>query len=325
MPHLPNVALGLLHRQLGNITTEQLRRSGLSERQIRRLQTEGTLVHVGLCVLRVPAIPHTLESRAVQVSLQHPEGFVTSTTLGTIEGLRRMPAASQIQLCVPHGARCDVPNWVRLRQSRCVPGDHIRTLENGMRVASWERLAFDLAADLSVPDLSSVVEQLIQRGHTDLDRLIEVSEVLCVPRRPGSSTFLRMLVRRHPGSAAESHPELRVLDALRRRGVPVEPQERLVLPNGKAIRIDMAVPSVRWAVEVDVHPAHLDIEGTSRDKQRDRQLHLIDWQVERVTSVDLLHERRVVEELVALFHAREARCRLLTPSTAPAVAPGTER
>ena len=220
-----------------------------------------------------------------------------------------MPKVAQVQFSVPHGCRVDVPNWVRLRQSRLVLPEHVRTLSNGARVASWERLAFDLAADLGVADLSSVVEQLIQRGHTDLQRLIDISSVLATRHRPGSATFLSMLVRRHPGSAAESHPELRVLESLRRRGVPVVPQERLELPNGTTIRIDMAVPALRWAVEVDVHPDHLDVEGTSRDKQRDRQLHLIDWQIERVTAIDLLDERRVLDELESLFRARADRQR----------------
>lgn len=69
-------------------------------------------------------------------------------------------------------------------------------------------------------------------------------------------TFATTLLRRHGGPAADSHPELTVLNGLLRRGVPIEPQERLVVPNGHSIRIDMAVRALRWAVEVDVHPWH---------------------------------------------------------------------
>jgi hypothetical protein len=57
-------------------------------------------------------------------------------------------------------------------------------------------------------------------------------------------------------------------------------------------------------VEVDVHPDHLHLPGTARDKQRDRQLHLIGWQVERVTALDLLHPRGVLDELVELYRTR---------------------
>jgi very-short-patch-repair endonuclease len=105
--------------------------------------------------------------------------------------------------------------------------------------------------------------------------------------------------------AAESHPELVLGDALRARGLPVVPQlSGLRLPNGKVIRIDLAVPDVRWAIEIDIHPDHLFLEGTTKDKRRDRQCHLIGWQVERVTEVDFLDLSGLVEELVALYQVR---------------------
>ena len=78
----------------------------------------------------------------------------------------------------------------------------------------------------------------------------------------------------------------------------------LVLPNGLRIRIDLAVPDVRWAIEIDVHPDHILLEGTTRDKRRDRQCHLIGWQIERVTEVDLIDLPALVDELVALYRAR---------------------
>ena len=78
----------------------------------------------------------------------------------------------------------------------------------------------------------------------------------------------------------------------------------LVLPNGSRIRIDLAVPDVRWAIEIDVHPDHILLEGTTRDKRRDRQCHLIGWQIERVTEVDLIDLPALVDELVVLYRTR---------------------
>jgi len=179
-----------------------------------------------------------------------------------------------------------------------------------MVVASWPRLAFDLSADLSRLDLVSVIDQMVHERRTDMSELMETAALLCARGRAGSSRFARVLAERGGRAALESHPEVRVFDGLVRRGVPVVAQVRhLELPDGGRIRIDMAVEPIRWAVEVDVHPAHVELAGTTRDKRRDRQLHLIDWQVERVTPLDLLDIRRVLDELTSLYHARTAALR----------------
>jgi hypothetical protein len=178
-------------------------------------------------------------------------------------------------------------------------------LDNGMIIANWSRLLFDLAADLSPHSLSSVIEQSLHRGDCTMGDLGGIARRLCHPMRPGSELFARTLLARGARAPVESHPELMVLEGLLARGVPVVPQmSELTLPNGRRVRIDLAVPAVRWAVEVDVHPAHLSLLGTTNDKQRDRQLHLIDWQVEHVTELDLLDLPGLLDELVALYLAR---------------------
>ena len=300
-------ALVVLHRQLGAITSAQLRAAGVTARQRTRLLADGVLAPVGHYVYRVPGMPETLDARAVVLCLQHPQGFVTGPTGGGLVNLRRMPTASRLVFCMPHGSRFDGSNFVELRQSTVTPPDHARTLSNGIRIATFERLAFDLARDLTVANLSSVIEQMLQRKETSTEALGAIARQLCARGRAGSMTFATTLLRRHGGAAADSHPELKVLDGLLRRGVPVVPQERLLLKNGDSIRIDMAVPALRWAVEVDVHPGHLDLEGTTGDKRRDRLLHLVDWQIERVTALDMLDLPAVLDELVDLFHQRSRR------------------
>ncbi len=307
MGDLPGASLGILHRQLGVISAAQLRNTGVSDRSRRRLLATGVIEPAGRSVYRVPDIPLTFQSRLVMLSLQHRRGFITGPTAGGLVGLRRMPRASRVHFCVPHGLHVDVGNHVQLRQSNYIAPHHVRRLDNGIAIADWGRLAFDLSADLAHTDLASALEQMLQWQVVETTDLVDIARELCGRGRPGSRQFARVLVERHPGPAAESHPELRVLDGLRRCGVPVVPQVAgLQLPNGSSIRIDMAVPEVRWAVEVDVHPDHLDLVGTTRDKRRDRQLHLIGWQVERVTRLDLLDLRRTLDELVELYEVRRA-------------------
>jgi hypothetical protein len=310
---LSSSAIALIHQQLGSISCRQLTEQGVTRRARERLVNDGVLIATGHSVYRVPACPLTLEARIVALCLQHPMTFITGATGGGLEGLRRMPRASKVQLCSPHGLRLDVPNWVQLRQSNRIEPHHVRTLQNGIRIASLPRLAFDLGADLTPLDLLSVMEQMRHERGLAVDKLFTIAGELCGPRRPGSANFVKALFLTHGVSPVESDPELRVLRALRNRGIPVIPQvDDLELPNGQKIRIDMAVPAVRWAVEVDLHPTHFGVLGMSRDTQRDRQCHLIDWQVDRVSPLDYARFTQTIDELEQLYITRcEALARRL--------------
>jgi hypothetical protein len=305
MQGLTSSAVALLQQQLGSISCRQLTERGVTRRARERLIDDGVLVAVGHSVYRVPDSPATLDARIITLCLQHPRTFVTGATAGALESLRRMPRASQVQLSAPHGLRLDVPNWVRLRQSNRIEPHHIRTLPNGIRMASLPRLAFDLGTELRPIDLLSVMEQMRHERGVALADFFTTAGELCGPRRPGSSTFATALLLLHGGPPVESHPELKVLRGLQRRGVPVVPQVGgLVLPDGRRIRIDMAVPAVRWAVEVDLHPTHFGVLGTSTDHQRDRQCHLIDWQVDRVSPLDYARLDHTLDQLQELYAAR---------------------
>lgn len=310
MLNLTAAAMHTLQRQHHHISVTQLRATGVSRTTQLRLIGDGLLEHAGKSVLRVPGTPVTITTRLICLCLQHPGGFVTGPTGGWVVGLRRMPPISEIHFAIKHGTRLELPAGVRLRQTTKILEGHTRRLDNGIVVANWARLAFDLAADLPRLDLVSVIDQMLHEHHCGMTELGAVARQLCAHGRRGSELFANVLLSRGGRSPAESHPEVRVLEGLVARGVPVVPQvAHLELPNGTDIRIDMAVESVRWAVEVDVHPEHLGLRGTTRDKQRDRQLHLIDWQVERVTDLDLLDLKGLLDELAELYHRREAALR----------------
>ncbi len=310
MAHFTAEALHVLQRQKNIISFGQLNESGVSPRLRRRLIADGVLEHVGKTVVAVRGSARTLERRCIALCLQHPQGYVTGVTGGLLLGRRRMPRLSEICFGVPHGLHIDLSPGVRLRQTTVLPEAHRRRLDNGIVIASWPRLAFDLAADLPRLDLVSVIDQMIHDGHTDVDALAAMARLLCARGRAGSLRFAEVLLERGARAPLESHPEVVVFEGLRGRDVPVAAQVRhLALPNGRKVRIDMAVDAIRWAVEVDVHPAHVELSGTTRDKRRDRQLHLIDWQVERVTPLDLLDLHGLLDELAALYRARSTAIR----------------
>jgi hypothetical protein len=301
---LDHDVMALFAARHGMALASALSAAGLSRRSRQRLVEEGVLEVLYERVFHITSTPVTLEARCAALCLAYQRGFVTGPTAGRLLGLRRMPNGP-LHFAVPHGAHIGPHPGVLLRQTTSIPPGHVTTRKGGIRVASPARLAFDLGHDLSIIDHRSVVEQMIQEGFTSWPKLAQVGKQLCHPARPGSLRFSEILHSQLPGGAAESHPEVVVAEGLRRRGVPIELQVgQLSLPNGRSIRFDMAVPDRRWAVEIDVHPSHVRPVGISNDKRRDRWCHRIDWQVERVTEIDLLDVEGLCDELTDLFHLR---------------------
>ena len=307
MPQFSAVTLTLMQRQMGHITARQLAVGGIGKTARERLVKDGVLDRPHKCVYRVATRHPTFEQRLVALSLAHPSGFVTGPTLGSYRKLRRMPRASSIHFCVPHGLRIDEVDGLHLRQSTNIRPIDFCTLDNGMRVASWPRLLFDLASVLTKANLTSVIDQALRERYCSLDELAATAVRLCHPNRSGSELFMRTLTERGDRKPVESHPELVIMNGLLLRGVPVKPQHAdICLPNGKRIRVDLAVPAVRWGVEVDVHPSHGQPVGIVRDKQRDRQLHRVDWQIEHVSEEEFVDVESLLDELAALYRDRVA-------------------
>lgn len=307
-----------LHDHLCIITAEQLKRCGISKDARHRLIAAGILIRMHRGVYRLASQPLTLEVRCAALSAFLPDGYVTGPTGGKFYGLRRMPTTMTtppkeskekpveiISYAVPHGGWLDIPG-VKLRQTCRIDPTDVQDRTDGLRLASPWRLAFDLGADLTALDHDSVIEQILATNLCTMVTLADTANRLVHPARPGSREFVRALTSRVPGGPLESHAEVRVAKALYERGIPIVAQTTwLDLPNGRRVRLDMSVPDVRWGVEVDIHPDHF-LQHGSADRRRDRQCHLIGWQVDRVTAIDMIDFDGMIDELVELYHARVA-------------------
>ncbi|MBI4934548.1 MAG: hypothetical protein HY828_11760 [Actinobacteria bacterium] len=289
----------------GMATAAMLTTAGMGRRARAMAVDDGLLEVWYERVFRIRSSPVTVEARCAALCLGFRQGYITGPTGGRLSGLRRMPASPLVHFAVPHGSHIGPFDGVELRQTTKIERIHVVTRGDGIRVAAPPRLAFDLAADLSPLDHRSVIEQMLKERRTSMSTLAKVGKDLVHPARPGSARFVATLMSRAPGGAAESYPEVQIAEGLQRRGVPITLQAgELIAPGARPIRFDMSVQSVRWAVEVDVHPEHLSLPGTSSDKRRDRACHRIDWQVERVTELELLDVEGICDELAENYRLR---------------------
>lgn len=306
MNDLTVAALDAFATHHGVASNRMLLDAGVGRHRRERLVAEGLIVPAGERVYRLAGTPRTLAQRCAELCLAYRSTFITGTTAGQLMAIRRTGKASEIQLAAPHGKNIGPLVGVHLRQTTKVAPWHVVTRPDGIVIASPARLAFDLSIELSPSDHASAVEQLVAEHGLTPEQLRRVGGELVHPVRKGSREFVAMLENRLGGGPAESHGEVLIARGLRLRGVPVVAQYPVVLPGGARIRFDLAVPAVKWAVEVDGFRSHFEPAGGASDRRRDRRSHAIGWQVERVSPVDLADVDGTCDELVALYRHRAA-------------------
>jgi hypothetical protein len=204
----------------------------------------------------------------------------------------------------PRASNPAIARWVVPYRTDARHDADILQRDDGIRVTSRARTAFDLARWLGPDDLLSVIEQAAHDGHVSDDEFLAAAVDWISPRRPWAREFLRALDRRLPGGPAESHPEVRVADALGRAGVRgLVRQHCIQLPGHGDVRFDLAVPELRWAIEVDLHPRHRETMGIAADIRRDRAASSIGWSTSRITEAQ--YDRSFNETIaeLALVHS----------------------
>lgn len=305
MAHLTPHAHELLARQHGTVSVEQLLATGLSLREVRHLQRSGDLELALRGAYRTPSAPVTEVSRCAAVCLARPDVAIAGPTAGRLWGLRRLPVDRRIHVIAPRASQPAAARWVVPYRTDALHDCDVIERTDGIRVTSRARTALDLARWLGPDDLLSVIEQVVHDGRLSDDDLLAVAVDWLSPQRPWVRWFLHALDRRLPGGPAESHPEVRVADALHNSGVHgLTRQHPIELPGYGSARFDLAVPALRWAIEVDLHPTHRESLGMASDQRRDRAAAAIGWSTSRVGSDDYRHRFNETIAELAAFHSR---------------------
>jgi hypothetical protein len=306
MARLTSHVHALLARQHGIASVEQLVEAGYSVGDVRHLQRVGDLELVLRGAYRTPSAPVTETSRCAAVCLARPDIAIAGPTAGRLWGMRRLPPDHRIHVIAPRASQPAGARWIVPYRTDARHEHDIETRDDGIRVTSRARTALDLARWLGPDDLLSAIEQVRHDGRLCDDDLLSVAAEWLSPQRPWVRTFLRQLDRQLPGAAAESHPEVRVGDAMRGAGVlGLVRQHRVELPGHGPARFDLAVPDLRWAIEVDLHPTHRESLGIASDRRRDLAAAAIGWSTSRVSSDDYRHRfSETIAELAADYRHR---------------------
>lgn len=286
MATFPPAVLAHFARRHGIAAHHELLAAGLTRHGIHALCRVGNLIPVVKGVYRIPAVPFDHAARCAAVCAAHPDVVVSGPAAGRLWKFRRLPSDQRIHVIAPPRSHPAIESWVVPYRTRAIRQQDLVQRSDGIVVTSRARTALDLSRHLSSDlDLLSVIEQAMRDGEVSDAAMRAVAVDYLSPRRPWLTRFLLMLDGRLHGGAAESHHEVRLGDALaaaRLKGL--ERQLRIDLPGYGPARFDLAVPRLRWAIEVDVFPTHAETAGRRSDRLRDEAAASVGWDVTRVVE-----------------------------------------
>jgi hypothetical protein len=283
MTHLTSCAHQFFARQHGVASVSQLQSSGLSPRAIERLEQVGAIELVLRGAYRTASVELDDVGRCSAICLARPNTVVAGPTAGRLWDFRRLPRDRRVHVIAPPASNPAIARWVVPYRTAAIHPDDVVERPDGIRMTTRERTAFDLARHLDADSLLSVIEQAMRDGNLDELAMRAVAVDWISPQRPWVWSYLRQLDRRLSGGAAESHPEVIVATALDAAGVRgLVRQYELRIPGYGPARFDLAIPRLRWAIEIDVFPTHDETIGRARDRRRDAAASGAGWTTHRL-------------------------------------------
>lgn len=285
------------HRQLGLVTTAQLRSIGVPERTQRNWVAQGRLRPIERGVLLVSGAPVSWPVTMLAACLASG-GLASHRSAGVLYGLPGFRAGRR-ELTVPWQRR-----WsgdARLHRSRHFDAINRRVLQ-GVPVVDPLQLALDLASltgrGISSDRLDDAVDHLIRGGQlsaTDLEAVAARAR----ERRITGCAELRSLISEYLDDDTDSRLEREYVSVLVGAGIPRPVQQHEIFDDtGTFIaRVDHAWPVQKVASEVDSLRHHLNRDAFEADREKRNRLRAHDWLVHEVTSRMI---RKRPETLVAV-------------------------
>ena len=271
----------IARKQHALIARDQALASGLSPFQIRQRVRSGEWCTVRPGVYAVNGAPPTW-LQAVAAAAIGPDVWISHQTAGTLWAL---PGVSDDAIHVVSSLdRCvRLAGVVGHRSGALFTAD--LTTRNRIPVTTPARTLVDLSASLSSRRLGSAVDDALRRRILTLPALDRcLARLAGAPgRRP--AVVQEVLAARLPGyDPGDSDLETRVLRLVVGAGFPPPAQQHRVRIGGRSVRIDLAYPVLRLAIELDGWEFHGTRSAFDDDRTRANLLVAYGWTVVRFTS-----------------------------------------
>jgi very-short-patch-repair endonuclease len=287
--------------QLGLITRRQALELGLTDRQLRRAVSHGSLEVIEPGVLRIAGAPPSWEQQLAAGLLGlGPDALVSHLAAASLWRLEGAPKEAPAEFTVPRGHRNRLA--VGRVHSTLSLEDDDRGQAGRFRATSPTRTIIDAAGQLTWRALEKMVDGACRDRLTDEARLLDR---LITLRRPGRSKLFGVLgadsITRRPHTWLERE----LLRVLHSAGAPLPRMQTVLRVDGRVARVDAFYEAHRLVVEVAGHRTH----STRRDRQADNErrlaLELEGYRVLEFTYEDVTERPDyVVERILARLAVR---------------------
>ncbi|MFN3255806.1 MAG: type IV toxin-antitoxin system AbiEi family antitoxin domain-containing protein [Ilumatobacter sp.] len=289
------------------VTRSQAAALGLSRARIATFVRQGWLREPYPGVLVVAGSRSTFEQRVAAAVLAVDGAAASHRSAARLHRLDGFERGSIVEVSVDRSHRWQLPAPVVTHHVRDVDDPDIVCVD-GVATTTIAR---------TLADLGSVVRnrQLVERALTDARRRgVSISHLQAVNERlhrPGQAgtRVLRRLLDAIPfeGEVAESWFEEVVRRCLDHPAIPdVIPQYRIVDDAGRVVaRVDLAIPSVKLAIEAHSRRFHFGPRAGRLDEERDVRLAGLGWEVLYVGWHQAKSPESVTQAVIDVVAARQ--------------------
>ncbi len=288
-------------QQHGVVHRRQAVALGMTRRQIQDRLSSGLFVPVHQGVYRLAANPPSWIQDVTAACLAAGDGAVAShRAAALLWGLRGIEEAP-VEISVRRRHSPEMGGVVVHHTDRLEPADVGR--RRRIPVTSPARTLLDLAAVVGVDTLEPALEDAVLRGLAPLPWLRLTLDRLGGSGRRGAAALRGLLDSRDPTTApTESVLEDTLVRVLRRGGLPEPVRQH---PVG-TVRVDLAYPQIRLAIEADSRLWHAGRGDVQRNTSKQNVLVARGWRVLRFTWFDVRRRPSYVVATVKPLVSRAA-------------------